>query len=149
MPVRFSMVNMTKWVLDLGLAVLLSGLEVAALVAFWFVEGMKKWAAKGRPVSGETSRYFLVLSVGSTSSALISYGCSRADLPVACASQAVVAAPLTLLLILGAGTECGKRISRYRLRRRLRRQRLRWHESQREDSGHASRADAFSAGKMD
>ncbi|MFD3373724.1 MULTISPECIES: hypothetical protein [unclassified Streptomyces] len=124
---------MTKWVLDLGLAVLLSGLEVAALVAFWFVEGMKKWAAKGGPVPGGTSRFFLVLSVGSTSSALISYGCSWADLPVACASQAIVAALLTLLLILGAGTECGKRISRYRLWRRLRR-----HEYQREGSGHAS-----------
>ncbi|WP_328847440.1 hypothetical protein [Streptomyces sp. NBC_00258] len=129
---------MLKWVLDLGLAVLLSGLEVAGLVAFWFVEGMKKWAAKGEPVPGETSRLFLVLSVGSTSSALISYGFSWADLPVACASQAVLAALLALLLILGAGTECGERISRYRLRRRLRRQRRRWHDSQREVGGHAS-----------
>lgn len=101
------MVNMVKWVLEVGLAVLLSGLEAAALVAFWFVEGMKKWAAEGGPVPGETGRYFLVLSVGSTSSALISYGFSWADLPVACASQAVLAALLTLLLILGAGTECG------------------------------------------
>ncbi|GGL17377.1 hypothetical protein GCM10010094_92830 [Streptomyces flaveus] len=138
LSVRFSMVNMLKWVLDLGLAVLLSGLEVAALVAFWFVEGMKKWAAKGGPVPGETRRLFLVLSVGSTSSALISYGFSWADLPAACASQAVLAALFALLLILGAGTECGKRISRYRLRRRLRRQRRRWHDSQREGSGHAS-----------
>ncbi|MFC9287598.1 hypothetical protein [Streptomyces sp. NPDC057052] len=55
---------MSKWVLDLGLAILLSGLEVAALVAFWFVEGMKKWAAEGGPVPGGTSRFFLVLSVG-------------------------------------------------------------------------------------
>jgi hypothetical protein len=132
------MVHMLKWVLDLGLAVLLSGLEVAALVAFWFVEGIKKWAAKGGPVPGGTSRFFLVLSVGATSSALISYGFSWADLPVACASQVVLAALLTLLLILSAGTECGKRISRYRLRRRLRRERRRWHESQREGRLHAS-----------
>ncbi|MEU8649401.1 hypothetical protein [Streptomyces sp. NPDC048737] len=127
---------MLKWVLDLGLAILLSGLEVAALVAFWFVEGMKKWAAKGGPVPGETSRLFLVLSVGSTSSALISYGFSWADLPMACASQAGVAALSTSLLILGAGTECGRRISRYRLRRRLRRERRRRHESRREGGGH-------------
>ncbi|MFE5923140.1 hypothetical protein ACWCQZ_45300 [Streptomyces sp. NPDC002285] len=138
MSVRFSMVNMLKWVLDLGLGVLLLGLEVAALVAFWFVEGMKKWAANGGLVPGATSRFFLVLSVGSTSSALISYSFSWADLPVACASQAVVAALLALLLLLGAGTESGKRISRHRLRHRLRRERLRWHESQREGSGHAS-----------
>ncbi|MFD9396416.1 hypothetical protein ACFWBB_38460 [Streptomyces sp. NPDC060000] len=129
---------MLKWVLDFALSVLLSGFEVAALVAFWFVEGMKTWAAKGRPVPGETSRLFLVLSVGSTSSALISYGFSRADLLVACASQAVLAALLALLLILGAGTEGGKRISRYRLRSRLRRERRRWHASQHEGSGRAS-----------
>ncbi|MDQ0688787.1 uncharacterized protein (DUF2062 family) [Streptomyces achromogenes] len=132
------MMNMLKWVLDLGLAFLLSGLEVAALVAFWFVEGMKKWAAKGGPVPGETSRFFLVLSVGSASLALTSYGLSWADLPVAYASQAVLAALLTSLLILGAGTECGKRISRNRSRRRLRRERRRWHESQREDRRHTS-----------
>lgn len=132
------MVNMSKWVLDLGLAVLLSGLEVAALVAFWFVEGMKKWAAKGGPVPGETRRLFLALGAGSTSSALISYCFSWADLPVACASQAVVAALLTLLLTLVAGAECGTRIRRYRLRRRLRRERRRWHKSQREGSGHAT-----------
>ncbi|MFE5893958.1 hypothetical protein ACFQ6E_34115 [Streptomyces sp. NPDC056462] len=140
MSVRFSMVNMLKWVLDLGLGVLLLGLEVAALVAFWFVEGMKKWAANGGLVPGATSRLFLVLSVGSTSSALISYSFSWADLPVACASQAVVAALLALLLLLGAGTESAKRISRHRLRHRLRRERLRWHESQREGYGHASAA---------
>ncbi|MGC3002287.1 hypothetical protein ACPF8X_28895 [Streptomyces sp. G35A] len=128
---------MLKGVLDLGLAVLLSGLEVAALVAFWFVEGMKKWAAKGGPVPGETSRFFMVLSVGSTSLTLIGYGFSWADLPVACVSQAILAALLALLLILSAGTECGKRISRYRLRRRLRRGRRRWHESQCEGRGHA------------
>jgi hypothetical protein len=132
------MVDMSKWVLDLGLAVLLPGIEAAALVAFWFVEGLKKWAAKGRPVPGETRRLLLALSGGSTSSALISYGFTWADLPVACASQAVVAALLTLLLTLAAGAECGRRISRYRLRRRLRRERLRWHKSQREGSGHAT-----------
>ncbi|MGF0175855.1 hypothetical protein ACQF36_36890 [Streptomyces sp. Marseille-Q5077] len=129
---------MLKWVLDLGLAVLLLGLEVAALVAFWFVEGMKKWAANGGLVPGETSRFFLMLSAGSTSSALISYSFSWADLPVACASQAVVAALLALLLLLGAGTESGKRISRHRIRHRLRRERRRWHESQREGYGHTS-----------
>ncbi|MEW1682638.1 hypothetical protein [Streptomyces sp. NPDC093594] len=37
---------MVKWVLDLGLTVLMSALEVAALVVFWFVESLKKWAAR-------------------------------------------------------------------------------------------------------
>ncbi|XMA35672.1 hypothetical protein O1157_00940 [Streptomyces albogriseolus] len=64
LSLRFSMVNMLMWILDLGLAVLMPGLEVAALVAFWFVEGMKKWAAKGGPVPGATSRFLMVLSGG-------------------------------------------------------------------------------------
>jgi hypothetical protein len=132
------MVGMLQWVLDVGLAVLLSGLEVAASAAFWFAEAMKKWAVKGGPVPGATRRLFLVMSVGPTSLALIGYGLSWADLPVACASQAALAALLTLLLSLGAGTECGKRISRSRLRRRLRRERRHWHESQREGGGQAS-----------
>ncbi|MFI2506766.1 hypothetical protein [Streptomyces sp. NPDC018972] len=119
---------MWKGALDLGLAILLAGLEVAALVAFWFVEGMKKWAAKGGPVPGGTSRFLMVLSVGSTLSALVGYGSSRADLPVACVSQSVVAALLMSLLLLGAGTECGERINRHRSRRRLRRERRRRHE---------------------
>ncbi|GAB2968597.1 hypothetical protein GCM10023080_034420 [Streptomyces pseudoechinosporeus] len=117
--------------MDLGLAVLFSGLEVAALVAFWFVEGLKKWAANGGPVPGAASRFFLV-SVGPTSLAAISYGFYWADLRVASASQAVLAALLALLLVLSAGSACGKRMGRYRLRRRLRRERRRWHESQRE-----------------
>jgi hypothetical protein len=126
------MVTMLRWVVDLGLAVLVSGLEVAALVAFWFVEGLKKWAANGGPVPGVASRFFLVVSVGPTSLAVISHGFYWADLRVASASQAVLAALLALLLVLGAGSACGKRMSRYRLRRRLRRERRRWHESQRE-----------------
>ncbi|BFO17164.1 hypothetical protein SHKM778_35520 [Streptomyces sp. KM77-8] len=44
--VPFSMVHMVKGALDLGLAILLAGLEAAALVAFCLVEGMKKWVAK-------------------------------------------------------------------------------------------------------
>ncbi|MFD5450622.1 hypothetical protein ACWDTR_28315 [Streptomyces sp. NPDC003470] len=123
---------MLKWVLDLGVAVLLSGLEVAALAAFVFAEGMKKWARNGGSVPGETRRFLLVLGGGSASSALISWGFFRLDLPVACGTQAVVSALLAALLILGAGTEGARRISRYRYRRRLRRERRRWHGAQHE-----------------
>ncbi|MGW2637382.1 hypothetical protein [Streptomyces sp. NPDC001348] len=113
---------MVEWVLDLGLTVVTAGLEVAALVAFWFVESVRKWAAQGGPVPGATSRLFLVLSAGSASSALIGYGFARAGLPLACVSQAVLAALLALLLVLGAATELRRRISGYRLRRRVRRE---------------------------
>lgn len=130
--------RMSEAVLDVGLAVLLSGLEVAVLVAFWFVEGVKKWAAQGGPVPGATGRFLWVLSVGATLSALAGYGFSRADLPVASVSQTVVATLLTLLLLLGAGTECGKRISQHRSRRRLRRERRRWHEYRSRGHSHAS-----------
>jgi hypothetical protein len=126
------MVNMLKWVLDLGMAVLLAGVEVAALAAFVFAESMKKWARSGGSVPGETSRFLLVLGGGSTSSALISWGLCRLDLPVACGTQAVVSALLAALLILGAGTEGGRRIRRYRYRRRLRRERRQWHDAQHE-----------------
>ncbi|MGW7241507.1 hypothetical protein [Streptomyces sp. NPDC054804] len=122
---------------DLGLAVLLSALEAVVLVGFWFAEGLKQWAAKGQSVPDPTSRFVLVLSVGSTCSAVIAYGLSWADLPMACTAQAVMAALLASLLILVAGTACGKRIRRNLLRRRRRRERLRWHKSQREGGGHA------------
>lgn len=125
------MVSMWTWVLDLGLAVVMSGLEVAALVAFWFVGSMRIWAAQGMPVPPRTGRVFLVLGVGVTSSALIGYGLARIDLPVACASQAVLAVLLTLLLVMGATTECSRWISGYRLRCRLRRERRRFREMQR------------------
>ncbi|MCG8969050.1 hypothetical protein [Streptomyces sp. CL12-4] len=55
---------MLKRVLDLGVTVLLSGLEVGALLAFVFVEGMKEWAKRRGPVPGETRRLFLVLTRG-------------------------------------------------------------------------------------
>lgn len=131
------MESMAKWVFDVGLAVLLAGLEVAGLLAVWFVGAMERWAAKGAPVPDRTGRDVLVLSVAAASSASIGYGCSLAALPVACVSQVVMAVLLALLLILGVGTECSKRIRTERRRRRLRRERLRWHESQRDGSGQA------------
>ncbi|WP_326770347.1 hypothetical protein OG978_41920 (plasmid) [Streptomyces sp. NBC_01591] len=127
-----------EFLADLGLAVLLSALGALGLVGFWFVEGLKQWAAQGQSVPDPTGRYVLVLSTGSACSAVIAYGLSWADLPIACTAQAVMAALLALLLLLVAGSACGKRIRRERLRRRLRRERLRWHESQREGSTPAS-----------
>ncbi|MGW6753538.1 hypothetical protein [Streptomyces sp. NPDC055006] len=129
---------MAKWIFDVGLAVLLAGLEVVALLAVWFVGAMEKWAAKGAPVPDRMGRDVLALSVAAVSSASIGYGCSLAALPVACVSQAVMAVLLTLLLFLGVGTECSRRIGRERRRRCLRRERLRWHESQRDDSRQTS-----------
>ncbi|WP_425826948.1 DUF6234 family protein [Streptomyces fractus] len=117
---------------DLGLAVLLSALETVALVGFWFAEGMKQWATQGQSVPDPTGRYLFVLSTGAACSAAIAYGLARADLPLACAAQAVMAALLALLLLLVAGATCGKRLRRDRRRRRLRRERLAWHESQRD-----------------
>ncbi|NEC18740.1 DUF6234 family protein [Streptomyces parvus] len=116
---------MATWTPDIGLAVLLSGLEVAALVVFWFLEGLKQWATKGGTVPGRTRRSILALGLGAASSALIGFGLSRADLPVARASQAVMALLLALLLILTAGHEGYDRLCTYRLRRRLRRSRRR------------------------
>ncbi|MFG2525660.1 hypothetical protein [Streptomyces sp. NPDC048527] len=129
---------MTKWILDVGLAVLLAGLEVVALLAVWFVGAMEKWAAKGAPVPDRMGRDVLALSAAAAFSASIGYGCSLAALPVACVSQLVMAVLLTLLPFLSVGTECSRWIGRERRRRRLRRERLRWHESQRDDSRQTS-----------
>ncbi|MFJ7086870.1 hypothetical protein ACIQU8_27010 [Streptomyces griseus] len=117
---------MATWVPDLGLAVLLTGFEVAALVMFWFVEGLKQWATKGGTVPGRTRRFILALSLGAASSALIGHGLSKADLPVAYASQAGLAVLLALLSVLVAGVEAYERIATHRYRSRLRRERRRW-----------------------
>ncbi|MFF3055762.1 hypothetical protein [Streptomyces sp. NPDC057909] len=92
---------MLMWTVDLGSAALLTALEMAALVAFWFAEGLKQRAAGGARPPGATARLFLVLTVGPTGLVAVSYGFYRADLPVACGSQALVAAALILLLALG------------------------------------------------
>lgn len=92
---------MLMWTVDLGSAAVLTALEVASLVAFWFAEGLKQWAAGGARPPGATARLLLVLTVGPTGLVAVSYGFYRADLPVACGSQALVAAALILLLALG------------------------------------------------
>ncbi|WP_446750201.1 DUF6234 family protein [Streptomyces sp. Ncost-T6T-1] len=112
------MMHMASWAPDIGLAVLLSGLEVAALVLFCFLEGLKQWATKGWAVPGRTRRSILALGLGAASSALIGFGLSGADLPVARASQSVMALLLALLLILVAGHEGYDRFCTYRFRSR-------------------------------
>ncbi|MGW0693864.1 hypothetical protein [Streptomyces sp. NPDC002738] len=99
---------MLMWTVDLGSAAVLTALEVAALAAFWFAEGLKQWVAGGARPPGATARLFLVLTVGPTGLVAVSYGFYRADLPVACGSQALLAAALVLLLALGGGTECAR-----------------------------------------
>lgn len=104
---------MLMWTVDLGSAALLTALEVAALTAFWFAEGLKRWAAGGARPPGATARFFLVLTVGPPGLVAAGYGFYRADLPVACGSQALLAAALLLLLALGGGTECARWIARH------------------------------------
>ncbi|MFI7237641.1 hypothetical protein [Streptomyces cyaneofuscatus] len=128
---------------------LLSALGALGLVGFWFVEGLKQWAAQGRAVPDPTGRQVLLLSTGSACSAAIAYGLSWAALPLACTAQAVMTALLALLLLLVAGSACGKRIMRNRRRRRLRLERLRWHESQREGSPPTSASAADAGGGRD
>ncbi|MEV5988464.1 DUF6234 family protein [Streptomyces sp. NPDC052051] len=133
---RISMVNMLMRVVDIGLAVLLSALDVAVLAALWFAEGMRQWAAQGQTVPSAATRVLQAEGVGAAVLTAASYGLFRADMPVACASQALIAALLALMLILSAGTICGRRARSWHTRRRLRRARRRWHESQREGNGH-------------
>lgn len=103
---------------------------------FLVCRGPEAVGGPGEAVPGAVTRFFLVVSVGPTFLAAVSYGFFCADLPVACASQALIAALLALLLILSAGSVCRKRVTSWRSRRRLRRERRRWHESQRAGTGH-------------
>ncbi|MER5894392.1 hypothetical protein [Streptomyces sp. NPDC001876] len=99
---------MVTWVADGVLAVLSSVLEVAALVAFWFAEGLKQWAAGGKPVVGFRVRLWLVLTAGPAVLAGVSYEAFRAGLPATGVAQALVAAVLAGILALGVGTECSR-----------------------------------------
>lgn len=99
---------MLTWVADGVLAVLLTVLEVAALVAFWFAEGLKQWAAGGKPVVGFRVRLWLVLTAGPAGLAGVSYGAVRAGLPATGVTQALVSAALAGVLALGVGTECSR-----------------------------------------
>ncbi|MFD9540103.1 DUF6234 family protein [Streptomyces sp. NPDC060022] len=91
---------------DAVLAVLLTALEVTALVAFWFVQSLKRWGPGGKPVAGSEVRLWLVLTAGPAGLAGVSYGAVRAGLPATAVAQALVAAALAGVLALGIGTEC-------------------------------------------
>ncbi|MER7199836.1 hypothetical protein CG723_12925 [Streptomyces sp. CB01635] len=108
---------MLGWVIDLVLAVLVTGLEVAALALFWFRESLKVWATQGSSVPGGTRRIVVVLGAGSALPGLAAVGFFEVDLRAAAVSQALVASVLGSILVLGLATEAGRSISRYRRRR--------------------------------
>ncbi|MFE2988941.1 hypothetical protein [Streptomyces sp. NPDC059262] len=85
---------MLGWVVDLVLAVVVTGLEVAALALFWFRESLKAWAAQGRCVPGGTLRLVVVLGVGPALPGLAAFGFVEVDLKAAAVSQALVASVL-------------------------------------------------------
>lgn len=103
--------------IDLVLAVLVTGLEVAALALFWFRESLKVWAAQGSSVPGGTRRIVVALGVGSALPGLAAVGFFEVDLRAAAVSQALVASVLGSILVLGLATEAGGWISRCRRRR--------------------------------
>ncbi|MFD5118166.1 hypothetical protein [Streptomyces sp. NPDC058385] len=105
---------MLGWVVDLVLAVVVTGLEVAALALFWFRESLKVWAAQGRSVPGGTLRVVVVLAVGSALPGLAAVGFFEVDLKAAAVSQALVASALGSVLALGLATEAGRWFSRSR-----------------------------------
>ncbi|MEV6583687.1 DUF6234 family protein [Streptomyces sp. NPDC051582] len=105
-----------SWMVDTGVAVVLVLLEVAALVAFWFWEGLRQWAARDR-VKGAELRLWLVLALGPVGLASISYGAVRVGWVITGLAQALMCAALTGMLMVGLGTE----FSRWRVRSAARR----------------------------
>ncbi|MFE5195983.1 hypothetical protein ACFVAQ_30670 [Streptomyces sp. NPDC057651] len=108
---------MSGWVVDLVLAVVVTGLEAVALALFWFRESLKAWAARGRSVPGGTRRLVVVLGVGSALSGLAAVGFFETDLKAAAVSQALAASVLGSLLALGLATEARRWFSRDRRKR--------------------------------
>ncbi|WP_326708755.1 hypothetical protein OG758_04710 [Streptomyces sp. NBC_01474] len=108
---------MSGWVVDLVLAVVVTGLEAVALALFWFRESVKAWAAQGRSVPCWTRRVVVVLGVGSTLPGLAVAGFFEACLEAAAVSQALVASVLGSLLALGLATEARRWFSRGRRKR--------------------------------
>ncbi|WP_148085208.1 DUF6234 family protein [Streptomyces sp. 2132.2] len=111
----------SSWMVDTGLAVVLVLLDVAALVAFWFWESLNKWAAGRNRVEGAAMRFWLVVTLGPTGLATISYAAVRVGLVVTGLLQALIGAALTGTLILGLGTECSRWLARSSARRHRRR----------------------------
>ncbi|MFC9614776.1 hypothetical protein [Streptomyces sp. NPDC056938] len=108
---------MSGWVVDLVLAVVVTGLEALALALFWFRESVKAWAAQGCSVPGGTRRLVVVPGVGSTLPGLAAAGFFEAGLKAAAVSQALVASVLGSLLALGLATEARRSFSRGRRKR--------------------------------
>ncbi|MGG2461114.1 DUF6234 family protein [Streptomyces sp. RGM 3693] len=103
---------MLRWVLDVLLGVALTAVEVAALVAFWFAENLKLWAAQGKHPPGSAVRLWLVLTAGPAGLALVSLQAFRAGLPATGLTQALIAAPLAVIMTLGLGTESSRWVAR-------------------------------------
>ncbi|MFB7709288.1 hypothetical protein [Streptomyces sp. NPDC056105] len=99
---------MSGWVVDLVLAVVVTGLEAAALALFWFRESVKAWAAQGCWVPGGTRRLVVVLGVGSALPGQGAVGFFKVGLYAAAVSQALVAMVLGSILVLGRATEVGR-----------------------------------------
>ncbi|RFC69980.1 hypothetical protein [Streptomyces sp. AcE210] len=105
---------MVGWAVDLVLAVVVTGLEVAALALFWFRESLKAWAAQGRSVPGGTRRLVVVLGVGTALPGLGAVAFFEVGLKAAAVSQALMASVLGSILALGLATEAGRWLCRGR-----------------------------------
>ncbi|MFF0628528.1 DUF6234 family protein [Streptomyces sp. NPDC004296] len=100
-------------VVDVLAGVALTAVEVAALVAFWFCESLKLWAAQGQqPRPGSAVRLWLVLTAGPAGAALVGLLAFRVVLPATGLTQALITAALVGILLLGLGTETSRWVTR-------------------------------------
>ncbi|WP_405391695.1 DUF6234 family protein [Streptomyces sp. NBC_01102] len=96
---------------DLVLGIALTAVECGALAAFWYAESFRTWAAREGRVPGSTKRVLLVLTAAPVVLASVGYLAFRTGLRVTCATQALLAAPLVVLLVLGLGAEGGRLVT--------------------------------------
>ncbi|WP_411059557.1 DUF6234 family protein [Streptomyces sp. E11-3] len=120
--------------MDVLLAISLTLLELGALAAFLFVEGLNSWAARGLPVRGQRARQYKMLTISTAVLSASCYGFYRADLLWTALTQALLGIPLTLILMASLAKDARRPITRRRDRARLVRERRRIRDSQREGS---------------
>ncbi|MEV3993799.1 DUF6234 family protein [Streptomyces sp. NPDC049837] len=80
---------MMAWLLDVLVGLVVTGMELGALALYWFLRGLKVWAAKGRPVPERKNRDIALYTSVAALSAAVAYGSFRASLPVTAVLQAL------------------------------------------------------------
>ncbi|MER7754476.1 hypothetical protein [Kitasatospora sp. NPDC097643] len=101
------------WAVDVVCALVLAGVVVGAVAWAWLAEGMRGWAAQGRPapVRRGPDRLKAAFVGGAALSAAATAGFWWAGLPVTAVTQGLLAVPLGVLAVDGLGYEARRALA--------------------------------------